>query len=90
MLLYTIHSCTTKDSLTIHRSFARQYDTHQLEACEGTLEVTEHGLHLVRSIGILAETWLTNYGHPCERSTQNHKHVYLVYLLSYTSPKFII
>lgn len=53
------------DFLTIDGCLPRQDDDHQLEALVGVLEVPEHGLHAVRSLGILTEARLTLDGHPC-------------------------
>lgn len=51
--------------LTVNRCLPRQDDDHQLEALVGVLEVPEHGLHAVGSLGILTEAGLTLDGHPC-------------------------
>lgn len=54
-----------EETLTVDGCLPRQDDHHQLEALVGVLEVPEHGLHAVRSLGVLAEAGLTLDGHPC-------------------------
>lgn len=49
---------------TIDRCFSRQDDHNQLQTNVGHLEVFEHGLHAVGSLGIFTETWLALDGHP--------------------------
>ena len=49
--------------LTIDWRLARQNDHHQLQALIGVLEVLEHGLHAVGSLGVLAEAGLSLDGH---------------------------
>lgn len=49
--------------LTVDRCFARQDDNNQLQANVRHLEVFEHGLHAVCSLGVFTETWLTLDGH---------------------------
>lgn len=51
--------------LTVDRSLPRQDDHHQLEALVGVLEVSEHGLHAVCSLGVFTEARLALDGHPC-------------------------
>lgn len=53
------------DSLTIDRCLSRQDDDHQLEALVGVLQVPEHGLNTVSSLGVFTEARLTLDGHPC-------------------------
>lgn len=52
-------------SLTIDGCLSREDDHHQLKSLVGVLEVSEHGLHAVGSLGVLAEARLTLDGHPC-------------------------
>lgn len=54
-----------RNTLTVDGRLPRQDDHHQLEALVGVLEVPEHGLHAVCSLGVLAEAGLTLDGHPC-------------------------
>ena len=49
--------------LTVDGGLPRQDYHHQLETLVGVLEVLEHGLHAVRSLGILAEAGLALDGH---------------------------
>lgn len=53
------------NTLTVDGRLPRQDDHHQLEALVGVLEVPEHGLHAVCSLGVLAEAGLALDGHPC-------------------------
>ena len=57
------HGVSHPLDLGVDWSLARQDHHHQLQASEGGLEISEHGLHLVRTSGVLAETWLANDGH---------------------------
>lgn len=50
--------------LTIDWCFARQDDHNQLQTYIRHLEVFEHGLHAVSSLGVFTETWLALNGHP--------------------------
>lgn len=51
--------------LTVNRCFPGKDDDNQLEALVCVLEVPEHGLHTVCTLGVLTEAWLTLDGHPC-------------------------
>lgn len=53
-----------KKSHTIDGCFAGQDDHNQLQTYVGHLQVFEHGLHAVGSLGVFAETWLALNGHP--------------------------
>lgn len=68
--------------LTVDWCFSRQDDHNQLQPNVRHLEVLEHGLHAVGSLGVFAETRLALDGHPSilgdlpklvsETSTQKH------------------
>lgn len=49
--------------LTIDWCFARKDDHNQLQTNIRHLEVFEHGLHAVCSLGVFTETWLALNGH---------------------------
>lgn len=49
--------------ITINGRFPRKNDTDELERGKGGLEITEHGLDLVRTGGVFAETGLADDGH---------------------------
>ena len=44
--------------ITIDGSFARQDDDDELQSSVGVFEVSEHGLHAVRSLGVFTKTRL--------------------------------
>lgn len=49
---------------TIDRCFPRQDYDDELQPTVGVLQVSEHGLHAVSSLGVFTETWLALDWHP--------------------------
>ena len=50
--------------LTVNGGLSRQDDDDELQARVGVLQVSEHGLHAVRPLGVLTEAGLALDGHP--------------------------
>ncbi len=55
---------TESTKLTIDRSLSWQDDDDELQSGVRVLQVSEHGLHAVRSLGVFTETRLALDGHP--------------------------
>ena len=49
---------------TVDWSLSRQDDDDELQSRVGVLQVSEHGLDAVRSLGVFTETWLALNRHP--------------------------
>ena len=53
-----------KANLTVDWGLSRQDDDDELQSRVGVLQVPEHGLHTVGSLGVFTETRLALDGHP--------------------------
>lgn len=62
---YIFRKTKKQKNATIDWSFSRQDDDDELQSRISVLEVPEHGLHTVRSLGIFTETWLALNRHAC-------------------------
>lgn len=60
----THKTVTEMHSLTIDWCFSWQNDHDKLQPSVSVLEVSEHGLHAVGSLGVFAEAGLALDGHP--------------------------